>query len=101
MESFQPQLRARYTLDAHNLLARDLSNLPGRKNLIWFSGSFPISILPDPSLKDPFAVMASSEDEFKETVDLLVLSQVAVYPIDARGLMVGSMTGGSDPSGPT
>ena len=33
-----------------------LSNLPGRKNLIWFSGSFPISILPDPSLKNPFVV---------------------------------------------
>jgi VWFA-related protein len=90
-QSFKLQLRTRYTLDALNLLARYLSNLPGRKNLIWFSGSFPVSILPDPSLKDPFAVMDSARDEFRETVDLLMRSQVAVYPIDARGLLVAPM----------
>lgn len=90
-QSFQLQLRARYTLDALNQLARYMSALPGRKNLIWFSGSFPVSILPDPSLQNPFAVVASSEDEFRETVDLLSRSQVAVYPIDARGLMTPPM----------
>ena len=90
-QSFQFQMRARYTLDALNLLARYLSNLPGRKNLIWFSGSFPLSILPDPSLQNPFAIVGASEDEFRETVDLLARGQVAVYPIDARGLMVEPM----------
>ena len=102
-QSFQLQLRARYTMDALNQLARYMSGLPGRKNLIWFSGSFPVNILPDPDLvsssmtpssvrgaftPDPFAGVASMEDEFRETVDLLARSQVAVYPIDARGLMV-------------
>jgi len=90
-QSFQLQLRARYTLDALNQLARYMSNLPGRKNLIWFSGSFPINILPDVDLQNPFAVVASAEDEFRETVDLLARSQVAVYPIDARGLMTSPM----------
>ena len=85
-QSVQLQARARYTLHALNLLARYLSNLPGRKNLIWFSGSFPISILPDPSLKNPFVAMGGVEDEFRQTVNLLARSQVAVYPIDARGL---------------
>ena len=33
------------TLDALNGLARYLSAFPGRKNLMWFSGSFPISLL--------------------------------------------------------
>ncbi len=102
-QSFQLQLRARYTMDALNQLARYMSALPGRKNLIWFSGSFPVNILPDPDMltlsanstatsgafmPDPFAGVASLEDEFRETVDLLARSQVAVYPIDARGLMV-------------
>ena len=102
-QSFQLQLRARYTLDALNQLARYMSALPGRKNLIWFSGSFPINILPDPDVlslstpaspvagaftPDPFTGVASMEDEFRQTVDLLARSQVAVYPIDARGLMV-------------
>lgn len=86
-QAFQIQLQQRYTLDALNQLARYMSNLPGRKNLIWFSGSFPISILPDPDLQNPFAIVSSAEDEFRQTVDLLSRSQVAVYPIDARGLM--------------
>ena len=90
-QSFQLQLRARYTLDALNQLARYLSNLPGRKNLIWFSGSFPINILPDPDLENPFSVVASAADEFRETVDLLSRSEVSVYPIDARGLMTAPM----------
>jgi VWFA-related protein len=87
-QSFQFQLRARYTLDALNQLARYLTGIPGRKNLIWFSGSFPINILPDGDLQDPFAVAAGFEDEFRETTNLLTLNQVAVYPVDARGLMV-------------
>jgi len=86
-QSFQTQLRVKYTLDAMNQLARYLSSIPGRKNLIWFSGSFPISILPDSNLSDPFAVAADSSDEFRDTVNLLARSQVAVYPIDARGLL--------------
>lgn len=90
-QSFQLMLRAQYTLDAFNQLARYLSSLPGRKNLIWFSGSFPISILPDANLQDPFAAVSSSEDEFRSTVNLLARSQVAVYPIDARGLMADPM----------
>jgi VWFA-related protein len=90
-QSFQIQFRQRYTLDALNQLARYMSNLPGRKNLIWFSGSFPINIMPDADLQNPFAVVASAEDEFRETIDLLSRSQVAVYPIDARGLMVAPM----------
>jgi VWFA-related protein len=87
-QSYQLQARARFSLDAFNQLGRYLSGLPGRKNLIWFSGSFPINILPDGDLMDPFSIVASAEDEFRETTDLLALSHVAVYPIDARGLMI-------------
>jgi VWFA-related protein len=87
-QSFQLQLRVKYTLDAMNQLARYLSSIPGRKNLIWFSGSFPISVLPDitGTLPNPFDVVANYENEFRDTVNLLARSQVAVYPIDARGL---------------
>ena len=105
-QSFQLQLRARYTLDALNQLARYMSALPGRKNLIWFSGSFPVNIKPDPDIltasaaqgsssgaftPNVFAGVASMGDEFRQTVDLLARSQVAMYPIDARGLMVAPM----------
>jgi VWFA-related protein len=85
--AFQLQLRAQYTLDAFNSLAHYLAAFPGRKNLIWFSGSFPLDILPDPTLNDPFSVMQLDEQEFRETTNLLTKAQVAVYPVDARGLM--------------
>jgi VWFA-related protein len=85
-QSYQLQLRAKYTLDSLNQLARYLSGLQGRKNLIWFSGSFPLNILPDGSLTHPFAAVASSEDEFRQTTNLLGRSQVTVYPVDAAGL---------------
>jgi VWFA-related protein len=85
--SSQYQLRAKYTLDAINQIARYLSGIPGRKNLIWFSGSFPLNILPDATIEDPFRVVASSEDEYRETTNLLTRAQVAVYPIDVRGAM--------------
>ncbi|HEY9126162.1 MAG TPA: VWA domain-containing protein [Acidobacteriaceae bacterium] len=97
-QSDQLQLRARYTLDSLNQLARYLSALQGRKNLIWFSGSFPINILPDGDLSRPFAVMASSEDEFRQTTNLLARSQVAVYPVDARGVVTSPLLSASDDS---
>jgi VWFA-related protein len=90
-QSYQTQLRVKYTLDAMSQLARYLSSIPGRKNLIWFSGSFPISIFPDSTLTDPFSVMADSSDQFRDAVNLLARSQVAVYPIDARGLFNSSV----------
>lgn len=77
------RLRARITLEAMSQLARYLSNIPGRKNLNWFSSSFPIHILPDPSAApiDPFQIDVSTEDELKETADIMARSRVAVYPV--------------------
>ncbi len=90
-EALQLQLRLQYTLDAFNGLAHYLSAFPGRKNLIWFSGSFPLNILADDTVANPFALVASSEAEFRETSNLLTKAQVAVYPVDARGLMTNPM----------
>jgi VWFA-related protein len=85
--ALETQLRVQYTLDAFNNLGHYLAAFPGRKNLIWFSASFPINVLPDPSIQNGFATMNLNQDEYKETVNLLSKAQVAVYPIDARGLV--------------
>ena len=89
------QLRARTTLEALNQIARYLGGMPGRKNLIWFSGSFPINVLPVSSLSgpytDPFAPVAGSSDLFRQTTRLLAQSQVAVYPVAAGGLSTSSV----------
>jgi VWFA-related protein len=102
-KAFQTQLRVQYTLDAFNDLAHYLSAFPGRKNLIWFSGSFPINVLPDPSLNNPFSVMENNDPEFRETTNLLSRAQVAVYPVDARALMAdptfSAASSKSDPFG--
>jgi VWFA-related protein len=84
--------RARDTLDAMNLLAHYLSAFPGRKNLIWVSGGFPLNVSPDATnpTMDPFVGIASSEQEYRDTIRLFANSQIAVYPIDARGLSIGS-----------
>ena len=62
------------TLKAMNALARYMGSLPGRKNLLWFSASFPISL-----------VDRGTSDLLHETMALFAKNQVAVYPIDARG----------------
>jgi VWFA-related protein len=96
--SLSEQIRVRYTLDELNQLARYLAAIPGRKNLIWFSGNFPIDILPAAvatGADDHFATVADAEAEYRETAALLSRSQVAVYPIDAGGLTTSPTTAAS------
>lgn len=106
METTQKVDQGKISLDALNTLARYLATFPGRKNLIWFSGSFPINILPNNDTNmtaaasghantslsgDPFVGTASLEREFRETTALLSRDQVAVYPIQAHGLQTTPM----------
>jgi VWFA-related protein len=85
--AYQTDMRVRMTLDALQDLARYLNAIPGRKNLIWFSGSFPIALDPDDTLTSPFQAMREYSDQIRETAQLLSGARVAVYPVDARGLM--------------
>lgn len=80
--------RREHTLDALNQLGRYLAGFPGRKNLIWFSASFPFSVLPAGAERRAESV--GSDDEFKETVNLLANNQVSVYPINAHGIITNS-----------
>ena len=84
--AFQTDSRTRITLQALQQLGRYLSEVPGRKNVIWFSGSFPAGILPDPDLPDPFAEIKDFQQEVRKTAALLAASQVALYPVAAEGL---------------
>lgn len=98
--AYQTDLRVRMTLDAMNQLARYLSAIPGRKNLIWFSGSFPLALDPDETLQSPFQAMRNYGDDVRATSKLLSTARVAVYPVDARGLMnMPSFSASYKPSG--
>jgi VWFA-related protein len=85
--TFQTDLRVKMTLEAMQQLARYLSAIPGRKNVVWFSGSFPLALDPDDAMQDPFEAMRNYSDEIRDTAELLSAARVAVYPVDARGLM--------------
>jgi hypothetical protein len=69
-------------------LALYLGDLPGRKNVIWFSASFPLGLTP----KTPLGVIGlrGYEAELQQISDLLTASRVAVYPVDARGLITSA-----------
>lgn len=72
--------RIKITLQAFQQLARYLSTIPGRKNIIWFAGSFPISFFPERGMPHVYA------EELQKTADILTPGQVSVYPISAEGL---------------
>ncbi len=85
--SFSTDLRVQMTLDAFQELARYLNVIPGRKNVIWFSGSFPLTIEPAPSQSDSFEAMRTYSEDVRLTDGMLSAARVAVYPVDARALM--------------
>jgi VWFA-related protein len=84
--AFEMNQRIGITLDAMQHLALYLAGVPGRKNVIWFTGSFPPGILGDPDLVDPMNDATSFQEEIRKTTDLLASAQLALYPVAAEGL---------------
>jgi len=80
--------RVEQTLGAFVEIARFLNGLSGRKNLIWLSGSFPANVFPGADPLDVFAGTANFSPALRQAADLLTIGQVAVYPVDIRGLTV-------------
>jgi VWFA-related protein len=91
------------TLNQFNVLAKVLAGYPGRKNLIWLSESFPLTLFPESvnqmniggqdlrsagtpgtnqnlQTSAPFKTYAAL---IKKVSDSLMAAQVAVYPVDA------------------
>ncbi|HLJ86588.1 MAG TPA: VWA domain-containing protein [Candidatus Angelobacter sp.] len=73
--------RSKITTEALKQIARNVSGYPGRRNLIWLSGSFQGF---SSDLANPF--MGRYLDQARETVNIFNVSQTAVYPVDVRGL---------------
>lgn len=94
--------RASMTFEALMYLGHYLSGVPGRKNLIWFAGSYPLVIFPT---ADRLAHLKQHPDvpgyveRVKMIANLFTVSQIAVYPISAEGLMTEHI-GEADSAGP-
>ena len=96
--AFMLDVRVKTTLEELQQLARYLSAVPGRKNLIWLSRSFPTTIFSNPKLGS-VSVASDYSAELRKTANLLTLAQVAVYPIGAEGLRVSDESDSvSDPA---
>jgi VWFA-related protein len=91
--------RVSLTLDALSQLARYLSGLPGRKNLVWLSGSFPVSIAPNPEVDDPSADSHNYTGLVRQAADLMAKGQIAIYPVDVRGLAGSDVSAGTNTLG--
>jgi len=93
-DASQTAMRAEMTLDAMEQLSRYVGGVPGRKNLVWFSGSFPLqffAITQNPLGDNDIAPAADFNERVKETADMLAAARIAVYPVDARGVMLQPM----------
>lgn len=83
--SFQADMRNRMTLEALNQIASYVADIKGRKNLIWFTAGIPLQVFPQGGVND-LAAMADYTKDLRHTTDLLTAAQVAVYPVDAKGV---------------
>jgi VWFA-related protein len=110
--AYRDEQRTVITLEALNSLGRMLGGLPGRKNIIWVTGTLPFSLVPEnrtvsdaelaedlPSLNTrrvgehsegsmAAANRQSNAQQIRETEARLANAQVAIYPVDARGLSI-------------
>jgi VWFA-related protein len=80
--------RVSLTLAALRSIARAMAGYPGRKNLIWVSDAFPLSL--SPADTGYLELSRSYAAEIQETARFLSSAQVAVYTVDARGLVGGT-----------
>jgi VWFA-related protein len=78
---------AQKTLDNFSALAKWLINLPGRKNVYWLSGGFPLQGQPSDIQGVGLTNTGGQMMPIQETTDKeLQSARVAIYPIDARGV---------------
>ena len=78
------------------LIALYLDGLPGRKNIIWASGSFPVDLFPHNDDRPDTRADAS------EALDVLTRAECAIYPIDLSGVVpfpAGRLTGATTARG--
>lgn len=94
IEDYYRGERIARTITAFKEIARFLGGWPGRKNLIWLSGSFSTGMFMNGKLRSAIGSSAHYASGLQEAENLLAMGQVAVYPVDARGLSTDPSYGG-------
>jgi VWFA-related protein len=99
-------MRVGMTLTAFQAIAQAVAGIPGRKSLIWVTSSFPLATYTRivkysaDADNNPNRVAFNEvyEDRIRQATSKLTDAQIAVYPVDARGL-VGQLQGGAENQG--
>ncbi|MBZ5704535.1 MAG: VWA domain-containing protein [Acidobacteriia bacterium] len=110
---YQLDRRVEVTLIALRSMARMLAGIPGRKSVVWLTAAFPFELIPEdrslseaelmeslPSVKQKSVGATASgsiaatgrqshSEEIRQVAAELASAQVAIYPVDVRGLMSG------------
>jgi VWFA-related protein len=66
-----------------------IGTIPGRKNVLWFTGGSNLYLEPQPTgddLNGPAVDEIQFQSDLRDLYDQLEADRVALYPIDARGL---------------
>jgi VWFA-related protein len=81
------------TVEALREIADHVRALPGRKNLIWLSGSFPFSISSENMRLGTHGEHILFATEIELVARALSDANVSIYPVDARGLIPTDIDG--------
>jgi VWFA-related protein len=74
------------TAEALRMIADHVSSLPGRKNLIWVSGSFPFNLESNNLRRTADGDKIPYATDAEMALRALSSANMAIYPVDARGL---------------
>lgn len=89
--------RVRLTVAALIAIAHHVGTLKGRKNLVWVSGSFPFDLGNEKfDLNWANDTGVSFSAQIERAAQALTDADIAVYPVDARGLMGTGLTAAGD-----
>ena len=96
-QSFEQRLAITYTLQGMQQVAQALAAFPGRKALIWASGGFPFSVSDNTMQLAPAGrdTLADVLPLYERTWQLLNDAEIALYPVDVKGLQSVSMPSAS------
>jgi VWFA-related protein len=87
-EQFLRRNRASLSMSALEAIARHMSAIPGRKNLVWITGGVPMMAIIGTGM-GPGGDIINLTPLFYRTAEKVAQSGVALYITDARGVRVG------------
>jgi VWFA-related protein len=87
------QEHAHLTTEALRAIADHVVALPGRKNLVWVSGSFPFGLETTNIQRGPSGEKLPFTTDAELAVRALNEANIAIYPVDARGLLTTGVSG--------